>query len=362
MKKFRSFLTEKRADTTQNASVTELFPALAFNHKFHPTSVEDFKKFLYKTNLKGVNAKKSFQVKDASSAALVIERLPLMKETFSKTKIENAIGITNYLYDLHDEKPISKVVWGYRAKPKGIPKSHAGDIFVLFTDKSWLGISLKAGAKKSREPLYNTYVGTQYDKRGWSKDKLAKALWTQVYKKIPGVTTVGEDGIKPTAKEFYKNTKQRKKIVGHYVDMFEADQSAADELYHKQVKVCITQLCKEVNKMSNADFIDWLGSDFNLEKKGEKVPLILVKAVGKTADRKGDDLAPVYKTITGHIAYRNKKSVQEWLIDVFLPEGKLTLTMVCRSDSGVRREKGTSGQGRLGQFLQLKVLYTGVKK
>ena len=39
-----------------------------------------------------------------------------------------------------------------------------------------MGISLKAGAKKSREPLYNTYVGTQYDKRGWSKDKLAKAL------------------------------------------------------------------------------------------------------------------------------------------------------------------------------------------
>ena len=36
----------ERVDTTLNASVTELFPCLAFNKKFKPSSVEDFKKFL----------------------------------------------------------------------------------------------------------------------------------------------------------------------------------------------------------------------------------------------------------------------------------------------------------------------------
>ena len=41
----------ERVDTTLNASVTELFPCLAFNKKFKPSSVEDFKKFLYTLNL-----------------------------------------------------------------------------------------------------------------------------------------------------------------------------------------------------------------------------------------------------------------------------------------------------------------------
>ena len=51
MIKFKYYLGE-RVDTTQNASVTELFPALAFNMNFKPRSPEDFKKFLYKLNLK----------------------------------------------------------------------------------------------------------------------------------------------------------------------------------------------------------------------------------------------------------------------------------------------------------------------
>ena len=36
-----------------------------------------------------------------------------------------------------------------------------------------------------------------------------------------------------------------------------------------------------------------------------------------------------------------------------------TLILTIRSDSGVRAEKGTSGQGRLGQYLQLKMQYSG---
>ena len=38
---------------------------------------------------------------------------------------------------------------------------------------------------------------------------------------------------------------------------------------------------------------------------------------------------------------------------------KKTMKMTIRSDSGVRPEKGTSGQGRLGQYLQLKMQYSG---
>ena len=88
----------ERVDTTLNASVTELFPCLAFNKKFKPSSVEDFKKFLYTLNLNTV--KSSFDKKDAASAKLVIEKLPTMDEKFLKDKMSNAIGITNYLFDL----------------------------------------------------------------------------------------------------------------------------------------------------------------------------------------------------------------------------------------------------------------------
>ena len=133
----------ERVDTTLNASVTELFPCLAFNKKFKPSSIEDFKKFLYTLNLN--TAKSSFDKKDAASAKLVIEKLPTMDEKFLKDKMSNAIGITNYLFDLNRTKPIKNVVLGYRAKPTGIPKNHAGDIFVFFKDGSKIGVSLKAG-------------------------------------------------------------------------------------------------------------------------------------------------------------------------------------------------------------------------
>ena len=49
-------LLEGMGETTQNASVTELFPCLAFNKKFRPSSVEDFKKFLYKLNIKSAKS------------------------------------------------------------------------------------------------------------------------------------------------------------------------------------------------------------------------------------------------------------------------------------------------------------------
>ena len=35
----------ERVDTTLNASITELFPALAFNNNYKPSSVEDLKNF-----------------------------------------------------------------------------------------------------------------------------------------------------------------------------------------------------------------------------------------------------------------------------------------------------------------------------
>ena len=78
--KVRHILSE-RVDTTLNASITELFPAIAFNLKYKPKSVEDFKKFLYTLNPK--RAKSSWDSKDEDSAKLVISKLPSRESSVS---------------------------------------------------------------------------------------------------------------------------------------------------------------------------------------------------------------------------------------------------------------------------------------
>ena len=347
--KIQNFLFEGRVDTTLNASITELFPTLAFNKKFKPSSIEDFKKFLYTLNLK--SAKSSFHSKDAASAKLVLDKLPSMDERFLKDKMNNAIGITNYLYDLHRSKPIKNVVWGYRAKPAGIPKNHAGDIFVFFKSGEKIGISLKAGTAKSKEPLKNTYVGTQYKNIGVSTNKLESDLWSRVYSKIPGVKDIANKG------NFIKNKEVTQLYVDHYVE----NETEANELYKEMLVVCREHMCDVLNSMDIEDFKNWVQETFNLQRKGDEVPLIMVKAVGNTAEQKGDDIVDIIPLITKHYAYLNKSSVQEYLIDIHSPDDKKTLKMTIRSDSGVRPEKGTSGQGRLGQYLQLKMQYSGVQ-
>ena len=227
MIKFKNYLGE-RVDTTQNASVTELFPALAFNMNFKPRSVEDFKKFLYKVNLNTAKTKKTF-VNDSNINAgqKVIDNLTSMTDKMLKDKLENAIGITDYLYDLHNDKPIDKVIWGYREKPRGIPKNHAGDIFVFFKNKKSIGISLKAGTKKSKEPLKNTYVGTQYKRLGVDIKPLENALWDRVYSKLPGIEEVA------TKKNYIE---KKRDVTPLFVDLFVNNREFADDLYKEMLK------------------------------------------------------------------------------------------------------------------------------
>ena len=47
MLRFKQFLKEVKDPRTDNASITELFPCLAFNKNYRPSNVEDFKRFLY---------------------------------------------------------------------------------------------------------------------------------------------------------------------------------------------------------------------------------------------------------------------------------------------------------------------------
>jgi len=350
-------LLEQEDARTDNASITELFPCLAFNGKYRPSNIEDFKKFLYKLGQLKSISKKTF-VKDSNRKAGfdLINKLSSMEQRFVKTKIENAIGITNYLYELNNDKKIKNVMWGYREKPRGVPANHAGDIFVFFQNGEIIGISLKAGTSKSTEPLLNSYVKTQLGKINKldALKPMEDELWDAVYSKIPSIETVA-------SKDNYAsgNQKVTANIRDLYLKFHIQNETQSNELYAKMVLIQRQHFCKTLNTLKIKEFKDWIFENFNLQKP-QKVPLILVKAVGTVAEQKGDDLASLLPLVTRFHAYLNKDSVQEWFIDIDTPDEQKKLKMTIRSDAGVREGKKLSTLGRLAKFSMLKLQYSGV--
>ena len=345
----------KRVDTTQNASVTELFPALVINTNYRCSSVENLRKFIDSINFTSPQVKKTFvNTSNAEAAIRVVENLDTMPASFYRDKMLNAIGISQYLKVLDKSNPIKKVVWGYREKPAGIPDNHAGDIFVFFKSNKKLGISLKAGTTKSKEPLLNTYVATTYKKLGKESElkKLEGELWTKVYSKVPGVKDVA-------SKANYMTKKSE--VTSLYVVYYVHHQEKADKLYNEMLLVSRQQICKVINSLSLKEFKSWVNDNFNLQTNQVDVPLILVKAVGKNAEQKNDDLASRIASVTKFNAYLNPNSVQGWFIDIMAPNSKKRLIMTIRSDAGVREEKKPGQQGRLGKYTMLKLQYSGIE-
>ena len=141
--------------TTVNSTITELFPSLWFNNnKRPPRNTTELTEFIKKVKLNTPDSKKTFVAKSLSSdmkqaEKFISQAFTLIEPKMLKTKLDNAFGITQYLYDVDKSNRITRAVWGYRAKPEGVPSNHAGDIFLLFADKSISGISLKAGSKSA---------------------------------------------------------------------------------------------------------------------------------------------------------------------------------------------------------------------
>ena len=369
MLRFKQYLNEaaKRGmgATTDNATITELFPALAFNLGFKPVSVADFQKWVFQIQPKLKSGwKKTFPVaSNIDAAKQLIDNLPAMDQKKVSEKFNNAIGIVNWIRDVNLGRPIKKVMWGYRQKPPGVnDQNHAGDIFLYYKDKAVpriLGVSLKGGTAKSMEPKMNSYVGTTFNKkpiknayRGDAVKELEDDLWDRVYSKIPGVKDIA-------SKSNYTSKKIEIKKV--YRDWDDQNKELSTQLYHEQALASRQKMCSVLNSISTEAVKQWILEEFRLEKKDQEVPLVLVNAIGYRAEIKGDTLATLHPMIIKHHAYLDKNSVQGWFIDVITEDTKLTLKMVIRSDAGVRLDKDIKKLGQLGKFTQLKLLYLGVK-
>ena len=358
--------------TTINSTITELYPTLAFNNNKKFTNIDEFQSFVIgladSNQLFSGNSKKSFVNKsNADSAKKLIYDTNNIRPTMRDEKISNALGILDYIYEQDKIRKIEKIVWGYREKPQGVPDNHAGDIFIFNKSKQKpqiLGISLKAGSKTSKEPKLNSYVRTTIQKDYWkrkmpnSEKELKNALWKGVYsqlysldkKKVNQNNWIDVSG---------KNQKPNVEVVKSVLRTFTQKKNLFEKLYTEQNKICRQQLVKMINKDLDTT-LEWIENEFRLEKpkEEEKVPLILVKATGNQANEQGDKLAKIFPKISKVRAYLNLGSVQEWFIDVFSGNEKLTLLMTIRSDSEYRVAKQ---KGKLGAYLMLKLLYRGYK-
>tara|TARA_B100002019_G_scaffold285350_1_gene294201 strand:+ start:46 stop:1140 length:1095 start_codon:yes stop_codon:yes gene_type:complete len=352
--------------TTINSTITELFPALAFNSGVHPRTADELEEFIKGVDLSSNGASKSFvNSSNIESAKEYITKMARIRPAMRKTKLENAVGILNWIYDYNHQREIEKVVWGYREKPNGVPNNHAGDIFIMFKDKKVhpkiMGISLKAGTSKSKEPKLNSYVATTMRKPAWKKkypravEELKEELWNNVYSLIPGLPK----SVNKTNYLVLSTSRQtpNKILQAKILDLFKYDNLAFEALYVRMNTICRNKLISMINGDVNATKA-WIEDEFRLEKKDVEVPMMLVKAIGAKAESSATDpLREFLPAVTSVNAYLKPNSVQEWFIDIMGSNNKkMTLTMTIRSDSEYREAKQ---KGKLGAFTMLKLLYRG---
>ena len=210
-------------ETTLNSTITELFPAIAFE-----TGISDkltIPKFYNEVAQK--NAKTLGAYSGNPSLAFKAGKEFISKATDSskfEEKVGNAKAILGWIQSENERRDIDKVVWGYRdnTKPSGVNPKHKGDIFLVFKDKNNKpnieGVSLKAGGEKTAEPQFNSYVRPIYTSFGMlsAYSKLEKESYKKYYKGIPNIPKENQYGKAPMTNvvgEFAKEQSTRYELL-----------------------------------------------------------------------------------------------------------------------------------------------------
>jgi hypothetical protein len=329
------------SQTTLNASITELFPCIAFETGINSRQIKnvtDFYNKIIENNSKNLNCYLSD--KDAKAGKEFIDKAETGK---FQEKVQNAINVLKWIEGVHRFHPIQNIYWGYRAKPRGVMTNHPGDIFLKFKNGKILGVSLKAGGEKTDEPKLNTYVKPIFDFYGKSNDyeKIKERLWPQ-YVIIPGIT---EDD---------KNMWGTQALALKTYDFEKKDVKTYNELYDKNLAI----IKEELLKLLNSDFAktkEWL-----LEKVAQQqqdVPLVVVKATDKQArrDKSSDMLIEALASVSKIKAQPPKgSSKQGW--NIMLTDGsKLQMDFTTRTNK-------VGDMHKMGQFTNLAVKFNKVKK
>jgi len=341
-KNFRIFMKPMAGgmqETTLNASITELFPCIAFELKYRPTDSRSFHEFLIGVNVKKLNCVGS---KDVAAAQETINKADSSSKF--EEKMNNAIGVYKFLMDSSKDKPIKSVFWGYRQKPPGVPTNHPGDMFIIYNDGAKLGVSLKAGGKKTSEPQLNTYVTPVFNAFGEEKklETLMKTTYAQVYSKIKDM---------PPFNQFRKDRKTQQILR----DFDKKNNKQYEEFYDQYLKVMRKGIVSlfNLNKNKSLEYIKT-----QVLRDAPDVPTIVIKAIDTSYEEVTDrDAVGVFLPQVKFVrAYESKTSKQNWFIELKSGDEKLTMNMTIRTN-----KSGHAGQKKLGQF-SLSVKYNGLVK
>lgn len=327
------------SETTLNSTITELAPALAFEAGYKPKSVEDFYSFL-----KTVDHSRSsayVAVRDVSAGKKFVDDFP--NSSKFKDKMENAMGVLDWLYDENKKSPIKTVYWGYRQKPTGVDPKHKGDLFVEYKAGNMLGVSLKAGDEKSKEPKLNTYVKPILE----SLDprliiQIRTILLKKVYEQF-GVVSMDYD----------KSGLEKIKLIKRLSELERSDVRKYNELYDINLDN-IRQVLILAFERNVKDTVNYLQTA--IVGKSGTVPLLVLKAYSnKVKVLTDEDDVGVFLPKTKKIkAYSSTTSKQDFYIELIAsPTDKLKMKFAVRTNK-------TGDLHKLGQFYNLAVKFNGI--
>lgn len=326
------------SETTLNSTITELAPALAFTNNFKVKTVEDFYEQLKKVNHKSASV--YVASRDISAGQKFVDDFP--KSSKFKTKMENAIGVLKYLQSENKKKPIANVLWGYRAKPTGVDSKHKGDLFIEYKDKSMLGISLKAGEEKSKEPKLNTYVKPILEKINPSAiNPLREKLYDAIYKDFSD------------SRDKYDDRTQKRQTISKLADLEKKDVAKYNQLYDKGLDMIRNTLTQSF-EMDVKNTVDYLRTA--IVGDGGEVPLLVLKAFGMEVKvlTDEDDVAVFLPKTKKVKSYPSTTSKQDFYIELIAsPTEKLKMKFAVRTNK-------VGDEHKLGQFFNLSVKFNGI--
>ena len=338
---FRIFvkpLSGGMGETTLNSSITELFPLIAFEKKYNPKDIISFHQFLLGVD---VSKLKCVGPKDIKAAEETINKADT--STKFKEKMANAIGVLKYIQQEDKNKKIKSLFWGYRAKPAGVPSKHPGDMFITYNDNKILGVSLKAGGKKTSEPQLNTYIGKVFDEfKDRNYGKLMSLAYKTVYSKIPGM---------PPERSFIRDRKTKDILR----DFDKKNNAQYEKFYNDYLEIMRQGIVKLFNKNKD-NTIKYIKT--NILRDAPDVPTIVIKAVGSDYEEVTDkDQLGVFLPQVKFIrATSSQSSKQNWFIELTSGPDTLKMSMSIRTN-----KSGHAGLKKLGQF-SLSVKYNGLSK
>ena len=328
--------------TTFMASITELFPAIAFINRISPSlSTEDFYNAILRSNPSSSGAPGPYlNSNDTSKGKEVIDLSEPGPDMKVKEKITNAKNITKWLNNHNQKHPIAEVYWGYRAKPTGVDGANPGDIFLVYNNGGMLGVSLKAGTAASKEPILNTYVKPLFDYFGKPNDylKLKQSLFPQ-YR---------EAGVS----ELDIRTKWGSSQLAQQLGKFEKENPAE---YNRLYDMNLALVKQAVINLFNSDIKKtrkFIKSQ--ILKTQLKTPFIKVKSTTTTAyvDNTYDQLQAGLEAATSIVASDSGGSKQDFVI---------TLTDGIRLNMEFSARSNKSGfLHKLGQFENLAVKFNAI--